>query len=470
MSGHSVLDLNANYKQGEILNGKLDISLKNGELLPVDSKLVLENSGNIYEFNLKDIVSEQTSEGDFYITGKDISGSGKGYGKEGNFDFYPEVYFRLNVYSEEKENKEENTVVSEKTTSETPIEKINETLEDTSAEILENTITETLVEDNTEEVIENNANEASEEIIETPVEESVSETSTETPPESNTESAPITGNSVRGGIFSKLSPTGRATLELENQINGVVTKDKEFVYELKEGESVELEPLSVKTEKESLEDNQISIKREGNKVIVNTDYSEKKKGFGNDFIGNNYYKISIDLDKLNLNLEKGDLNLKLVYNQEEILSLNTILNENIVVDESVIKEPIVEEELNVSQEINDSLNISEELNQSLNETKYISQNDSGDLTIQEKVTLLSAFGNTQISVIKSELFKDRIIIGYKLGNYEIEYSYDSNLDKNILERELEKDRIKWLKDIANNLLEEESVHEKINISNISYNF
>jgi hypothetical protein len=40
----------------------------------------------------------------------------------------------------------------------------------------------------------------------------------------------------------------------------------------------------------------------------------------------------------------------------------------------------------------------------------------------------------------------------------------------MLEREMEKDRIKWLKDISKSLLEKESLRENISDFNLSYKF
>jgi hypothetical protein len=480
ISGQSILEMNANYKQGEILNGKLEIILNKGELIPGDSKIVFENSGNIYEFNLNEIASEQTVQGDFYVEGKEIYGFGEGYGEEGNPIVYPDVFFNMNIYSEQgtTESSEElneevldttNESASEETNNEEPIEENN---------------TET-----TQEEIPAETNEINEEVVEEETqttEETISETSEEIPEETQTteeiptetspvESAPITGDSVKGGIFSRLGPTGRATLELKNEINGVVSKDKEFVYELNSGETAEIVPLSVRTSSKTLEDNAVKLKIENNLVSATTDYSEKgEKGFGKDFVEDSTYTILIELDKLNLNLEKGDLIVKIVYSDEEILYLNAILDEEVVVEEP---DEIIEEKLNISEDnLNESVNVSyqnlnESLNVSINKTReIISESIIEELTIPEKAALLSAFGNTPVSVVKSELFNGRIIIGYKLGNYEIEYSYDSSLNKDMLEREMEKDRIKWLKDISKSLLEKESLRENISDFNLSYKF
>ncbi|MEK6840527.1 MAG: hypothetical protein AABX79_01080 [Nanoarchaeota archaeon] len=98
-TGYSVLDLNANYQEGKALSGDLKLSLEEGELIPASSTLVFENSGNKYEYTIKDIIAEPTSEGDFFVNGKNISGSGEGFGIPGEREVYPEVFFTLLVSS-----------------------------------------------------------------------------------------------------------------------------------------------------------------------------------------------------------------------------------------------------------------------------------------------------------------------------------------------------------------------------------
>ena len=74
--------------------------------------------------------------------------------------------------------------------------------------------------------------------------------------------APITGNSVKnsGGFLTSLfGMTGMVSMELNDEIKGIVSKDKPFVYELKEGEKAELKPKSVSIGGEEVEENTISL-------------------------------------------------------------------------------------------------------------------------------------------------------------------------------------------------------------------
>ncbi len=123
-TGYSVLDLNADYQEGQELAGEIKLSLQEGELIPVSSKVIFENAGNKYEYELKDLIFEPTSEGNFFIKGKNISGSGEGFGISGTREIYPEVSFVMIISSTiaqeegvpvESEREIEGTVSAEET-------------------------------------------------------------------------------------------------------------------------------------------------------------------------------------------------------------------------------------------------------------------------------------------------------------------------------------------------------------------
>ena len=440
LSGKAVLDVDTSYIKGEPLNGVLKFSIKEGELIPASSKIVFENSNKSYEFPLNEVVEESSSEGNYYIEGKSIEGSGAGYGSEGERIIYPEVEFVLQIYKES----------SEETTEVTP-EIINETPESTP---------------------ESNEN----------LPEEVNEVA-ETVPESTEEDnpAPITGNSVRGGGFltSLFGMTGMVSMELQKEVEGTVTKDKPFVYELQEGESAELKPKSVSIGGEEIAENTISLNIENNKVTVTTDYSRVEKGYGKDYIVDNEKIISLDLSDLNLGVEEGDLIVKLIYQDEEIIQLTTTLKEGekssgeVVeeqkVNETVPKDDEIEEIVEIPGEVNKSEEIMDAKNETVEEIVNSSIWDIGDfLTAEERKILTDEFGNISLKTVKSELFKERIIKIYEFGEYSVEYSYDSSLSEDVLEVQMEKDRIKFLKDIANAVSKEESTPEVLEDNNEVY--
>lgn len=426
ITGGVVLGIETSYEKGEPLGGVLKFSLNEGELLPQSSQIIFENSGKSYEFPLNEVIpdSTTTSEGEYYVPGKNIQGNGTGYGIEGERVVYPEVEFILQVYNEvSEEEPESNETIPEETT--------------------------------TEETVSGEANQ-----------ELAAE---ETPQENNP--APITGNF----LTSFFGFTGMVSLELEKEINGEVSKDKPFVYELEEGQTAELKPKSVSVGGEGIRDNTVSLEIKDNKVTVTTDYSKVEKGYGEEYIGNKEKVLSLDLSELNLTLEEGDLNIKLVYGNEEILHLTTTLEEGEKTSEEVVEQEPVDEETNPIDEIveiPDESNTSEdklEENVSVEEIADSSVWDIADfLTAEEREILADKFGNTPLNSVKSELYKDRIIRGYEFGEYSIEYSYDSSLNEDVLKVQMERDRIKFLKDIANSLLKEESQHENLAEFNETY--
>ena len=102
LTARVIVNLDANYQESQPLEGKLKFSLREGELVPVSSKIVFENQGNIFEYDLNNVVSDEFVEGDFYVEGLSISGTGEGYGISGEREIFPTVHFILSVLSREK--------------------------------------------------------------------------------------------------------------------------------------------------------------------------------------------------------------------------------------------------------------------------------------------------------------------------------------------------------------------------------
>jgi hypothetical protein len=441
ISGEAVLQADTSYEEGKPLEGVLELSIKEGELLPESSKIIFENAGKTQEFLLSDILEKASSEGEYYVYGEEIEGTGLGYGIEGEKEIYPEIEFTLQVYTK---------LINNETEQSEEEENLNETSNENSEIPLEEVLPEEVV---TEEV---------------PAEEEIAiEETTLSIEEEEDNSSTITGNSVSGigGIFNSFfGLTGMVSMELQDEIKGVTSKNNPFVYELKEGETIELKPNSVKSGEEELEDNFISLNIENNQVIITTDYSKKEKGYGKDYIGDKEELISLNLADLNLFLEEGDLTIKLVYEEKELIQLSTTLKEG----EQTSNETIVEIEEKEEVQENETIN---EINQTIIEISNFSFQDVGNfLTSEERDILIKNFGNISLENTKSELFNNRILINYNLGEYSIEYSYDSSLSKENLEIQMEKDRIKFLKDIANSMLKKETISEEIEEFNQTYNY
>ena len=337
ITGYSIIDLDAVYTEGEFLQGKLSIFLNEGELIPESSKLVFESEENKYEYSIKNLISEDLVEGNFFVQGKNVSGLGIGFGTIGEKEVYPELSFILLI------------------------------------------------------------------------------------------------NSAIGGNESIVS---------ETEVLGNVSGETEFEYVLGENETVELKPLSVKLSisEDQLEDHEISLVVEENKVLVSTEYSELETGFGEEYLGGLGKEIVVDLSNLNLSLDPGFLNISISYLDEKLLLVTTNLESGGVVSE----EPVSSE--------GEILPIEEPT--SGNETTIILE-ELG-LTLEERAVLESEFGNLSLEVSEAFYKNGFLTIRYELDKYWVEFTYSEDLDDITLVRFMERDRVKWMKDLSKLLSEVET--------------
>ena len=454
VTGNSVLDLSANYQKDQPLEGKIKLSLQEGELIPASSKLVLENGGKSFQYDLKDLVSDETTSGNFYVAGTSLSGSGEGYGVPGEKKISPKVYFTLSVLSEqissiseESFNESSNGGSTVGNESQSITEQVAEPGQSSpESETQQTPTTETQETTVTQEVSDTFAQE------QTQLEEATQETSSE--------SAPITGSaiarifSVASNFFLGLTPTGFAVVESENEIQGQVSLEEDFRYTLQEGQRAEIKPRSVKTDSKQLSDDDARLEIQGNEVTVTTSYSEDDSGFGKDYLGSDKKEIVIDISKLDLNLTEGNLKVSLVDQGQELMSLTTpIEGEGEIVAEDFAEETNPEQlpTLNVTNqapelEVNATFNITN--------STFIPPSEI-ELTEEEKSTLITEFGNISVEAKEATLKNGFITIRYELGDYWVEHSYDANLNNETLDLFMEADRVKWLKDIAKKLSQEE---------------
>lgn len=454
---------------------RLGISLKEGELIPASSKVIFKTAGNeTIEYSLQDLISEEPLSGNYYLTGKSLSGEGEGYGLIGTKTLFPKIYFTLISKQIQAEEPEESTEPTETKETEEETEEENASEVQNQSSQNQTGITETpeqTEEENSTQIPE--TNETSEQSAEIPVQEPLPEqSSSETNPESeettqpseqpkqssksNTESesssetesieetsAPMTGGVITNlfkkffGLFLGLRVTGGAISEpIVTEISGEVSADAPFVYDIKERESVELLPGSVRTDSENMSDSILKISSQENKVLVETGYSESEEGFGQNYSGIKEKVLYLNLS--GFDLSSDILSAKIFYNNEEIFDLTANKTE----------QP-------------DLAAINESEEQHFN---------AGNLTAEEIKLLVETFGNSSVQTIKSELFKGRYIIGYRLGDYEIEYSYDSNLNNETLRLNMESDRIRWLRNIAHEISKEESISQEANQFILNYSF
>ncbi len=82
------------YFEGEVLSGNINLILKNGELIPANTKLIIDNAGEISEYSLRELLPIEVTIDNFYVEDKEIIGSGEGYGIAGeNPDISPSKGF-----------------------------------------------------------------------------------------------------------------------------------------------------------------------------------------------------------------------------------------------------------------------------------------------------------------------------------------------------------------------------------------
>jgi len=498
-SGKVVSDLNVNYEEGQNLKGTLKISLKKGELIPASSKIIVENAGQTYEYILNEIAQGSLVSGNFYADSVSLSGSGEGYGAEGEKNIYPPVAFEMKIYSfkdssEQLESSEsavsKGEMPTEKASSEElsvqkeiPVDEISTQEETQTSGLVEETSVqeeEKTKEDkdkekeeifseenkkseksddkksNEEKSSANSDGKLSEEISQSP------ETSSE-----SSEELSITGNIIKSfsKIFSNLflGITGRVSLELENSVSGEVSGELPFIYDLSEGQTAEIVSSSEK----------VKLKIKDNQAIVSTDYSKKEKGFGKEYLGDSGKEIVIDLSAFELMPSEGELKISLAYEGMNIVSVS----ETIGSSQKEKKEETAEDksEKNVQDAVNESTgifnetksNITSESNETINEgavNETITENaTSGTLFLsdEERKILLDNFGNASLKTAKAEITENRIVVRYEIGKYWAEYSYDYS-DGNIanIEVQMQDDRIAWLKDLAGRLSEEKTSPQK----------
>ena len=232
--------------------------------------------------------------------------------------------------------------------------------------------------------------------------------------------------------------TGQVTSEIKDIISGTVSKDSPYTYNLDEGESAEIISSS----------QQVKLKITDNIATITTDYSETgDSGFGKDYLGDSTYDLNIDLSILNLTARDGDMIIDLVYNGVIITSASTTLNVAGEIPQNIT-------EINITETNITDINTTE-----INITANITENLSYNLTEDELFLLKSRTGTNEIKITKSEVINDRLIIRFEIGSYWTERSY--NPDSSDLDMQIELDRLKWVKYLAQKLSEKNQEPEEV---------
>jgi len=492
-SGNVVFDVVGSITNGNLFEGKLNLVLNEGETIPIDSVISIENNGIVQEYPLTELAGEgNLPEG--------------GFGVEKPIIEYPLISFQLSILeddqtgtpSEEPIPSNNSEIINENTSNETSeeitiIPENNSSSENTNSTQPEETINPPQPEEtiNPPQPEENTPPAPAEETIipetPTPTEEIPSPTPQNevsppapveeiTPPEETTPTpqetpaptpqeeipaesnpAPITGGVISNilGTLSKFFAgliTGRVT-ETSSKIYGETSKDNPFIYKYK-GKQINLVQGSVEYNGKQLSDNVLLIEEKGNEVTVKTNYSILIDSLGNEYIPNEPKTLSIDLSKLSKPLTKGNLNVKIIYNNTEISSFEgEILNKT----------------LNNPEEINNITNLTDKIfNSSINiSTTNIDEiNFQMNLTEEEKNLLTSMLNETDFTTTINK-YKNRFLVEYSFSGYKLEHSYPGTFSEEKLNENVERDKYLWIKDILKSLSEEKSKKEEITNLNLN---
>src|SRR3989344_5204132 len=329
-TGKASLDVNTQYEKGDSLEGTLKFNLKEGELIPLDSKVLISLGDESKEFSLSELVNSNVVSGNFYTENTGLSGNGEGYGLIGKKVSYPEVSFDLriksissdnNIVPSEPNESQDNSAVQplpEETPVPSPSEIPTDIPSETPADNSDNGVVDS--DGSSGESIDGGSNEESSGSSEgsgSALGAGSSETGSNPSEES---SVSAEGNSITGNVVMGTE-----------QVSGSASKDNDFEYNLGQGEGAEIVPGSVKINGVEVNEGEIELKIEGNKAIVSTDYSVVEEGFGQDYIGNETLVLEIPFSDLGFVVENStNLNVQLSYNGDKIIEVE----KNILVEES----------------------------------------------------------------------------------------------------------------------------------------
>ena len=260
----------------------------------------------------------------------------------------------------------------------------------------------------------------------------------------NSSTSPLTGNVIATnegksalGIFSFFRRiTGRVIDTKNSFIQGDASINKDYTYTIPSGYYPEIVPGSVSTQTDTLPDNYVSTQISGNKLIVKTNYTQYKDGFGSNFIGNETKNYNIELKPKGISLSPGIVKITVDSEGKQI----ALFNQNV---ESTL--------VNVT-------NMTNEIFNQTNSTNFYDYN----LTLQEKAILKLTFGEPLVVKTNASSYRNKIIVEYSLGNNTYFNSYSDNLSQAQLNNSISIDKSIWLKDIANNLLSKKPSSQPLN--------
>ncbi|MEK6825613.1 MAG: helicase HerA-like domain-containing protein [Nanoarchaeota archaeon] len=312
-TGQVSLDISTTYQEGEIIRGNLNLHLAAGELLPIDSHVIVSLGNQSKDFILRDLVDSPLSRGTFYASHSVLSGVGEGYGVTGSKITTPDVSFELEIAEGNSgnagESSERSTALENEEKKETPKEEKQEDKQEKKEEKKEDKQEKKEAKEEKKEEKKEDKQEKKEE--------------------------------------HKSSLTGSVIAASVETIFGKASKGNDFKTTLRAGQRVEIVKGSVKVNGKAITDDVVTVVINNRDVIVSTSYSDEEKGYGKDFKGSETLTLSINVSALGVRAEQGILNISLVYGTTLLIS----------VAKEIIVEQNVREEQNVSLPPNQTSNV-----------------------------------------------------------------------------------------------------------------
>ncbi len=278
VTGRVNFDVSLKHNLGEKILGDLKFHIKEGELVPKDSLVLIDYVGRSKSFLLSELVFDRPIKGKFYAEGTKLTGEGLGYGVKGSKIVYPSIGFTLKISDSGMSSSSKNSQPK----SGAPVRSSGSGGGPSY---------------------------------------SPAPSPSEPAPSAGLESSPASSDDASGPGL-----TAASINENSYKIKGTTAYGEVFEYALESGQTAQLVKGSVTFNGKPLPDNSISVELKGASVIVSTNYFASEEKFGKDFLGDYSLTLSIDVDSLDLYAEEGVLNIKLVHDGITIASHSRLVS------------------------------------------------------------------------------------------------------------------------------------------------
>ncbi len=392
-TGKITLDMKSNYNPGELITGNLNLNLKSGELIPIDSVLVVSLGNLSKEFPISDLVDSEIVEGNYYAEGTGGLGSGQGFGVIGKKETYPEISFELAV-SESVSSSDSSDSSSSDSSSDSGTDSGTDNVEDSQDSVTSDGTSdsgdntgESSTDSDSDGTTDSNSGSDSGQGDTGESDGGDTSSSDSSSDSSSSDSSSDSGTDSGAGDSGDVGITGGVVSDNSNIISGSVIFGEDFEYVLNEGENVELVSGSVMVNGEFVDDSVIQLDAENGKIIVTTSYSVVEEGFGEDYLGEESLQLQIDIAEFGFIAEENSIfSIDLVYGSESIVNAEKDISVEDVVEE-VETEPEVEEGAGIGV-FNDTL-INETINEIVTNETLVNETIINDTLVNETIGNIS---------------------------------------------------------------------------------